>query len=159
MTNVNDELGVHRSSFCGVPINVTYRYIDAEECGWDVELLAAHLRGYPDIDVKEGLSDEWIDICEADAGYHHHDERRKGGSSSEDHEPFESLVGILGLSYLYAKDKESVTMIHLFGIRYAEDIRHCGRSVTELVKHTSIPNSYVTEVQKGMRLAKFVKPV
>ncbi len=106
MTNGYEELGVHRSSFCGVPINVTYRYIDAEECGWDVELLAAHLRGYPDIDVKEGLSDEWIDICEADAGYHHYDEQGKAGSSPEDYEPFESLVSILGLSYLYAKDKE-----------------------------------------------------
>ena len=66
---------------------------------------------------------------------------------------------ILGLSYIEAKDGESVSMIHLFGIRYAEDIRHCGRSVTELVNRSSIPNSYVTEVHKGMKLAKFVKLV
>jgi 5-methylcytosine-specific restriction protein B len=61
--------------------------------------------------------------------------------------------------YLEAKDKESVTMIHLFGIRHAEDIKKCDFSVTQLVKKSSIPDSYATEVHKGMRLAKYVAPL
>ena len=159
MTNEPEQFGVYQRSFYGVPVTVTYRYVEPEEGGPAAELQSVHLPGYPDIDVSEGISDEWISTFEADAIYHEHNYQGKAGTSRKGFEPFEKLAAILGLSYREAKDKEAVTMIHVFGIRYAEDIRRCGSSVAKLVRHSSIPDSYVAEVHKGMRLSKFVKLV
>ncbi len=49
---------------------------------------------------------------------------------------------------------ERVTMIHLFGIRYAEEL---GRvSIPDVVAASGISKSYATEVSKGMKLARHV---
>ena len=56
--------------------------------------------------------------------------------------------------YNNAPDKEAVTFIHLFGIKYAKEI--ISLSVPELVKESGIRQSYTTEVYKGIRLAKYV---
>ena len=155
MTDKYEELSVYRHTFYGVPLTVKYFYSGS---GY-VELRAVHLPGYPDIDIKDGLSCDWVSTLESDALYRECNEQCEAKDNPEDYESFESLVSILGLGYLESAEGDSVSMIHLFGIRHAEDIRRCGKSVTELVKRSSIPNSYVTEVHKGMRLAKFVKPI
>lgn len=51
------------------------------------------------------------------------------------------------------------TMIHLFGIRYASEIEEKSITALQIVKAAGISNSYVTEVYKGIRLAKFVKEI
>lgn len=56
--------------------------------------------------------------------------------------------------YNNAPDKERVTFIHLFGIKYAQEVD--SMSIPELVKESGISKSFATEVYKGIRLAKYV---
>lgn len=58
--------------------------------------------------------------------------------------------------YSSAPDGESVTMIHLFGIKYADEIRRSGLKARMIIESSGIRDSYVTELQKGMRLSKYV---
>ena len=44
--------------------------------------------------------------------------------------------------------------IHLFGIRYADDLRSL--SLREVVKRAGVPN-YVSEINKGRNLAEYVQ--
>lgn len=47
-------------------------------------------------------------------------------------------------------------MIHLFAIRYAEEIR-CNRCTPkEILKVAQMPESYFAEINKGIKLAKYV---
>ena len=64
------------------------------------------------------------------------------------------------LSEMYgaAPEGEATTMIHLFGIKYADEIRGCGASVTDIVRLSDLSNSYNAEVSKGVRLARYVVP-
>jgi uncharacterized HAD superfamily protein len=50
----------------------------------------------------------------------------------------------------------SPTMIHLFGIRYAKEIVESGATNAELIKIARLQESYVTELNKGRALAKYV---
>ena len=74
----------------------------------------------------------------------------------------EELVAKLKSMYDNADEKEAATMIHLFGILYAEQLDSCKRndgvSPTRIAK-MAFPNnpSYATEVSKGMRLARYVQ--
>ena len=52
---------------------------------------------------------------------------------------------------------EKVAMIHLFGIIYSKEIKLAG--VKNIIDESGISSTYVTEVSKGMRLSKYVKPV
>ena len=66
----------------------------------------------------------------------------------------EDLAGILSHMFHSAPPGDKVAMIHLFGIQYADKI---GSRVTKIVDLAEgVPNSYITEVYKGMRLAKYV---
>ena len=56
--------------------------------------------------------------------------------------------------YDKAAKGEKTTQIHLFGIKYAEDIADL--NVGSIVKAAGLPDSYVTEVHKGLRLARYV---
>ena len=47
---------------------------------------------------------------------------------------------------------EKTTMIHLFGIMYAEEIKGCGSTPKEILKLANMPESYQTEISKGVRL-------
>ena len=47
-------------------------------------------------------------------------------------------------------------MIHLFGIKYSNEIRACGASSSAIVRMANLPESYGTEVNKGRNLARFV---
>ena len=46
-------------------------------------------------------------------------------------------------------------MIHLFGIKYSEEIMKCG--IAEVIKESGIFSTYRTELGKGIKLAKYVK--
>ncbi|WP_152004397.1 HTH-like domain-containing protein [Desulfoluna spongiiphila] len=66
------------------------------------------------------------------------------------------LGRILNNMYENAEHGESVVMIHLFGIKYATEIRACKVSMKEIAKAAQIHESYGTEIGKGVRLAKYV---
>jgi len=53
--------------------------------------------------------------------------------------------------------KEAVTFIHLFGIKYADDIRSNRLNVAELIKVSGISPTYITEINKGIKLSKYVE--
>lgn len=71
----------------------------------------------------------------------------------------EELGARLRQMYDSADDGESVAMIHLFGITYAAEIRSAGANATKVVHAAGLRESYATEVQKGMNLAKYVQPI
>jgi hypothetical protein len=58
--------------------------------------------------------------------------------------------------YDNAPRKELVTMIHLFGIKYHNEIELVG--TREVVEASGINISYVAEISKALRLAKYVIP-
>lgn len=53
--------------------------------------------------------------------------------------------------------REQTTMIHLFGIKYANIIKDKGYNPKEILKYAQMPESYYTEINKGIRLAKYVE--
>ena len=61
---------------------------------------------------------------------------------------------ILRDMYDSAPDKEQVAHVHLFGIKYADQID--GLTKTEIVRRAGLPPSYDVEVGAGRRLAKYV---
>ena len=60
--------------------------------------------------------------------------------------------------YFDSEDGEAVAMIHLFGIKFASEITNSRESKAAIAKAAGIPNSYATEISKGVKLAKFVTP-
>ena len=58
--------------------------------------------------------------------------------------------------YRNASEGESVCMIHLFGVMFASEIRGSGASCKTIVQAAGISETYVTEVNKGVKLAKYV---
>lgn len=48
-------------------------------------------------------------------------------------------------------------MIHLFGIKYADDIRKNRYTPREILKYANMPESYQVEINKGIKLAKYVE--
>ncbi len=69
----------------------------------------------------------------------------------------EELGGILKSKYDDALQDEKVTQIYLFSIIYAEEIRQNHYRISEIVKHSTISQSFKTEVSKGIKLAKYVE--
>lgn len=64
----------------------------------------------------------------------------------------------LKLKEMYETDGvNKTTMIHLFGIIYADEIRNAGIKPIEIVKAAQMPESYSTEVNKGMNISKYVE--
>lgn len=66
------------------------------------------------------------------------------------------LGEILKQMYNSAPEKEQVTFIHLFGIKYGEIILRNEYSTAEIVNASGIKESYKTEVRKGINLSKYV---
>lgn len=58
--------------------------------------------------------------------------------------------------YFNAPQGEKVSMIHLFGIKYAEEIKECKASTKEIAKAAEINESYGTEISKGVKLGHYV---
>ena len=67
------------------------------------------------------------------------------------------LGQILNEMYTNARRGEQVTMIHLFGVRYSEEIRKCG--IKEVIAESGIRSTYLTEVSKAANLAKYVRAI
>jgi 5-methylcytosine-specific restriction protein B len=66
------------------------------------------------------------------------------------------LANILSERVRKAERGERVTQIHLFGIEFAD---HISSAATMVVKASEIDNSFVIEVGKGMKLARYVKRI
>ena len=63
-------------------------------------------------------------------------------------------ANILLEMYRWAPDGEKVAHIHLFGIKYARELESL--SLADVVAHSGLSKSYVTEVNKSINLAKYV---
>lgn len=61
--------------------------------------------------------------------------------------------------YEGAPQGEAVAMIHLFGIRFAKEIRAGGFTIKEIITASRINKSYATELSKGIKLAKYVRSI
>ena len=66
------------------------------------------------------------------------------------------LGEILRDMYDNAPHKEQTTMIHLFGVKYADEIRGNGFIPKDILKVAQMPISYQIEINKGIKLAKYV---
>lgn len=66
------------------------------------------------------------------------------------------LGSILREMYGTAKDGDLVVMIHLFGVKYSEQIETCGGTAKDIAKAAGISDTYGTEIRKGVRLAQYV---
>lgn len=66
------------------------------------------------------------------------------------------LANRLSTMYTSAAKGESVVMIHLFGIKYASEIRTLNVPIKRIVELAKLPESYATEVSKGIKLAGHV---
>lgn len=69
----------------------------------------------------------------------------------------QELGNALSQMYFESNDGEAVAMIHLFGIKYADEIRESGESMKAIALAAGIPESYGTEVAKGVKLSKYVQ--
>lgn len=67
------------------------------------------------------------------------------------------LAEQLRAMYRGAGKGDAVLMIHLFGIKYAAQIRDSGASARDIVLAAGVNESYAVEVNKGMNLAKYVQ--
>ncbi|MDD3244315.1 MAG: hypothetical protein PHD32_11445 [Eubacteriales bacterium] len=70
---------------------------------------------------------------------------------------YSELACELKKMYQSAPKGETTTMIRLFGIQYAAQIKACGHSAVDIVRLAGIGESYQAEVNKGMQLAKYVE--
>ncbi len=68
----------------------------------------------------------------------------------------EELANVLSDMHQNALHGEKPTMIRLFGIKYADEIRDCGASVAKIVRLSTVGDSYNAEVSKGIQLARYV---
>ena len=59
--------------------------------------------------------------------------------------------------YFGSETGETVAMIHLFGIKYADEISASGESMRAIALAAGIPESYGTEIGKGVKLSRFVR--
>lgn len=60
--------------------------------------------------------------------------------------------------YKNAPKGDSAAIIHLFGIKYAEEIKDSEYSKKDIIKQSGISPSYLTELNKGVKLSKYVIP-
>ena len=67
----------------------------------------------------------------------------------------EQASKLLKEMYDEAPDKEKVLFIHLFAIEYADQIEDM--SAKDIVVGADLPESYKTEIRKGINLAKYVQ--
>ena len=67
------------------------------------------------------------------------------------------LADTLSQMHHNAAEGNKSVAVHLFGIRYADEIRDCGASVTEIVSLSALRRTTLDrEVSKGMKLSKYV---
>lgn len=66
------------------------------------------------------------------------------------------LAAALESLYHNAPKGEAVAMIHVFGIKYAEELKQSKFNKKEIARAAKIPESYFAEINKGIKLAKYV---
>jgi len=66
------------------------------------------------------------------------------------------LGTILAEMYNNASKGNSVAMIHLFGIKYANEIKESEYSKKDIITQSGISASYLAELTKGVKLAEYV---
>lgn len=76
----------------------------------------------------------------------------QGGSTME-----KKLGVLLSEMYKQAPEGDKVTFIHLFGIKYADSIKNNKLSIKKILEYSSVKSSFATEVNKGVKLAKYVE--
>lgn len=54
------------------------------------------------------------------------------------------------------KGANKTTMIHLFGVIYGTEMEKAGIKPIEVINAAQMSESYVTEINKGIRLAQYV---
>lgn len=69
---------------------------------------------------------------------------------------FEELVQELVRAYHTAPHGKAVVMIHLFGIKYADEIINNEYSIRDLLDRAEVPQSYYPEIKKGVNLSRYV---
>ena len=67
-----------------------------------------------------------------------------------------ALSSCLRRMYDSAREGEQIAMIHLFGIRYASEIKSAGYSPKDIVLAAQMKSSLATELNKGIKLAAYV---
>ena len=67
-----------------------------------------------------------------------------------------SLAASLKQMYEFAPDGEQMAMIHLFGIRYAAEIKSSDFTPKDIVTAAGLKPSLYTELTKGIKLASYV---
>ena len=60
--------------------------------------------------------------------------------------------------YYNAPKGDAVAMIHLFGIKYASEIKKSEYSKKDIITASGISESYLTELTKGVKLSEYVDP-
>jgi len=66
------------------------------------------------------------------------------------------LASILNEMYNNAPNKEQVAHIHLFGIKYADEIKKSNLTAGDIIRVSDLNISYATEISKGIKLSKYV---
>lgn len=66
------------------------------------------------------------------------------------------LASVLRGMYEDARRNEAVCQINLFGIMYADEIRNNNYNLKAILEESGISKGYLTEVSKGIKLAKYV---
>ena len=69
---------------------------------------------------------------------------------------YRELASILSKEYNDALSGDKVLQIHLFAIKFANEIIGCGESATKISEAAGIGTGYGTEISKGVRLANHV---
>lgn len=68
----------------------------------------------------------------------------------------EQLASILNETYLKASKGEFVLRAHLFAIQYADVINRNNYSLKEITRASKLSENYYSELNKGLKLARFV---
>ena len=66
------------------------------------------------------------------------------------------LGELLSEMYKQAPEGDKVTFIHLFGIKYADSIKKNKLNIKKILEYSTVKPSFATEVNKGVKLAKYV---
>lgn len=67
------------------------------------------------------------------------------------------LAAILREMYNGANRNEAACQVHLFGIRYAQELQNCGCPLRDIVHLSGISMGYLSEVSKGIKLSRYVE--
>ncbi|MCF6243923.1 MAG: hypothetical protein L3J43_02675 [Sulfurovum sp.] len=59
--------------------------------------------------------------------------------------------------YNNAPKGDSTTMIRLFGIKYANELKNCTSSMSDIAELAEIGINYHAEISKGIRLSQYVR--